>query len=121
MQTTLGPLEQTILSEIWKQKTATVRSVLDSLQSERELAYTTVMTIMTRLTEKNILERKKQGKGYVYSPINSKQNFIQNMIRATMATIIDHYGEEAMTAFLAEAESLSQSEKETAVQQLQHP
>lgn len=118
MQTTLGPLEQKILSEVWRQKTATVRSVLESLRAEKDIAYTTVMTIMTRLTEKKILQRRKEGKGYLYSPMKSKKNFLQNMIRNTVHSLVDRYGEEAMVAFLKETQTLSQKDRNDALEDL---
>jgi predicted transcriptional regulator len=65
----LGPLEAEVMRVMWSaQKPLGVRAVLDALNQERAsaLAYTTVMTVMSRLAEKEILHRQLDGRGYVY-------------------------------------------------------
>ncbi|HEX6062217.1 MAG TPA: BlaI/MecI/CopY family transcriptional regulator, partial [Candidatus Limnocylindria bacterium] len=53
----LGPLETAVMDRLWKRRQATVRDVVDDLAKSRSLAYTTVMTIMTRLHAKGLLVR----------------------------------------------------------------
>ena len=57
----LGELEAEVLGVVWEMKQATVQEVKDALEPRRSLAYTTVMTVMSRLAEKGILERRKEG------------------------------------------------------------
>ncbi|KAK1185795.1 BlaI/MecI/CopY family transcriptional regulator [Streptomyces sp. NBS 14/10] len=67
---TLGALESAVMRVCWEaQAPVTVRAVLDRLNEgrERPLAYTTVMTVMTRLAEKRMLDRAIQGRGYAYT------------------------------------------------------
>src|SRR3989454_503838 len=64
----LGPLEAEVMDRLWKRRSATVRDIVVELARTRELAYTTVMTIMVRLHEKGLLERVRDGKTYVYRP-----------------------------------------------------
>src|SRR5438445_7597026 len=64
----LGPLEAEVMDRLWKRRSATVRDIVDDLARSRELAYTTVMTIMVRLHEKELLERTREGKTYLYRP-----------------------------------------------------
>ncbi len=64
-----GPLEREVLDAVWAfGKPIPVRAVVDRLNAMRPepLAYTTVMTVMTRLAEKRALARSKVGRGYVY-------------------------------------------------------
>lgn len=49
--------------------------VLELLEGERELAYTTVMTILVRLWQKGLLERRKDGRAYAYHPIQSREEW----------------------------------------------
>ena len=61
-----GELETTILHLFSKSETGlTVSDVISKLGGSS--AYTTVMTVMTRLFEKGILKRKKMGRSYLYS------------------------------------------------------
>ena len=58
----LGPLERRIMQIFWKYPCSTVRSVQEQLSAEnKKLAYTTVMTIMTRLVKKGALKREMDG------------------------------------------------------------
>ena len=59
-------LEFEILKILWRVGPATVREVREELASFRDLAYTSVMTIMTIMTDKGYLSRRKKGSGYVY-------------------------------------------------------
>lgn len=70
-KTTLGPLEQQLLEEIWKCKTATVRELLD--QSKLKLAYTTIMTTLDRLYKKQLLNRVAEGRAFRYSPRHTQE------------------------------------------------
>ena len=64
----------------WEQNEITVKSALFHLQDKKSLAYTTVMTILTRLTEKKLLKRTKKGRNYIYSPAISKEKFLNSKI-----------------------------------------
>ena len=57
----LGDLEADIMEVVWSKTTITVREVFGELKKTREIAYTTVMTVMTRLAEKGLLQKNKTG------------------------------------------------------------
>ncbi len=61
-------LELEILKILWRDEQATVRQVRKKLLNFRKLAYTSVMTMMTIMTEKGYLNRSKEGNCYVYKP-----------------------------------------------------
>lgn len=62
----LAPLELDCMNTLWPLGEATVREIRDRLAQRRARAYTTIMTIMDRLTRKGIVERRKSGRKYVY-------------------------------------------------------
>lgn len=62
----LAPLELDCMNTLWPLGEATVREIRDHLAERRARAYTTIMTIMDRLTRKGIVERRKSGRKYVY-------------------------------------------------------
>lgn len=98
----LGPLEAAIMERLWKRGTATVREVVDDLGRTRALAYTTVMTIMTRLHEKGLLERSRDGKTYVYRPAFSRQEHRERLSRELVRGLVDEFGDVALAHFAAE-------------------
>jgi BlaI family penicillinase repressor len=61
-------LELEILKILWRDGPCTVRDVRDSLAEVRELAYTSVMTVMNIMTRKRYLRRTKDGRSYLYAP-----------------------------------------------------
>lgn len=74
-QLSLGPLESEILQIIWDFGTVTVKDVHDRILSDpdRELAYTSVTTVLNRLTNKGWLVCDKQGRSFVWRPLVSRE------------------------------------------------
>src|SRR5262245_3483866 len=64
----LSRLELECMKAIWLRSAQTVSDVQKGLLPLRPLAYTTVLTILDRLSRKGAVTRVKQGKAYVYTP-----------------------------------------------------
>ncbi len=73
-------LELEILKILWKGGPATVRTVRDSLAGTRDPAYTSVMTVMTIMTQKGFLKRTKDGQSFVYQPCVTEKVTIRRML-----------------------------------------
>jgi predicted transcriptional regulator len=85
---------------VWAAEEAiSVRQVLDALNEPRgePLAYTTVMTVMNRLTDKGVLERHGERRRYLYEATASDAAGI------AVRDVIDTYGDAAIAHFLDEA------------------
>ena len=80
----LGELETEIMNVLWERRSATVQDVVDALKPGRSLAYTTVMTVMTRLAQKGYLERRKDGRSFVYSPTTSRESVAESALGAVV-------------------------------------
>jgi predicted transcriptional regulator len=94
----LGPLEAEVMQVLWPAGAPMdVRSVLEAMNERRStpLAYTTVMTVMARLAEKEILTRRREGRGFVYEPAvpNAAAIAVRNVVRdfgdAAVAGLVD--------------------------------
>ncbi len=74
-QLSLGPLEREILKLVWELGCATVKDVHERILSDpnRELAYTSVTTVLRRLTQKGWLSCEKQGRAFCWKPLVSRQ------------------------------------------------
>lgn len=67
-------LESAIMELLWSSERAmTPGEVRDTLGESREIAYTTVLTVMSRLWKKGLLERERHGRSYTYSPREDKE------------------------------------------------
>ena len=62
----LAPLELDCMNALWPSGEATVRQIQEALRPTRPRAYTTIMTILDRLAQKGIVQRRKSGRAWVY-------------------------------------------------------
>src|SRR5262245_2217304 len=105
----LGPLEREVMEFIWRRpKRAAGISVRDiHLAFEERLAYTTLMTTLDRLHKKGLLERRKDGRAFLYSPRLSPQEFERSVARDVIDTLLGRGAEgvEPVLACIVEAVS----------------
>jgi predicted transcriptional regulator len=64
---------------------ASVRDVLQDLRRGRQIAYTTVMTVMDNLHRKGLLRRQMLGRAYVYEVVGSKEAYAAELMRGSLA------------------------------------
>lgn len=71
----LGPLETEILEIVWQLKLVTVKNVHDQILQDpnRELAYTSVTTVLRRLTQKGWLRCSKKGRAFSWQALVSRE------------------------------------------------
>ena len=94
-----GELESMVLEVLWQRaEWSTPRDVHEAIAGERALAYTTVMTILSRLWQKGALERRKVGKAFAYRPILSKEERAAQRMSELLATAGN--GSLALTRFV---------------------
>jgi len=103
----LGDLEADIMELVWERETASVRDIHEILEQDRELAYTTVMTVMSRLSDKGILLKERLGKYYLYKPALTKEEFSQTMFASVVSGIKADLGKNALAFFV---DSLTEDE-----------
>jgi predicted transcriptional regulator len=98
---TLGPLEAEVMAVVWQAAVpVTVREVADRLNAGRAapLAYTTVMTVMSRLAGKGILAREQAGRGFVYTPVAA------DTAEIAVRGVLDEFGDAALARFVERVE-----------------
>jgi len=96
----LGELEAAVMQNIWPQDEVTVRQVWDALQPTRDLAYTTVMTVMSRLVQKGVLTARKQGKTYYYQATSTPEEFVAQQAQRAVQDLLTQFGDVAIAQFL---------------------
>ena len=61
------------MTRVWKwNRPVTVREVLEDLQQERSIAYTTVMTVLDNLHQKGWVRRESEGRAYRYEAVSTR-------------------------------------------------
>jgi len=102
----LGELQAQIMEIAWQQGAITVRDVLDALGSGRDLAYTTVMTVMSRLADQELLIRELIGKTYIYHAVGTREQFRAGISGAIVNDLVTDFGDLALTQFVDALERL---------------
>jgi predicted transcriptional regulator len=81
-----GELENQVLNVLWAADGAcTPRAVHAALGSERDLAYTTVMTILVRLWRKGLVDREPAGRAFAYKPVESRDERVASRMGELLA------------------------------------
>jgi predicted transcriptional regulator len=98
----LGSLESEIMEVLWgARRPLTVREALDALNDNRTppLAYTTVLTVMSRLAEKGALTRTTRGRGHAYEPAAADEAAlaVQGVLRTYGDAAVSHFLDQAAT------------------------
>lgn len=108
----LFDLEADIMEIVWSKgwHRFSVADVHRDLQRRREIAYTTVMTTVDRLREKELLTRSRKGKRYEYRPVMTRQQFCRVMAQEVLASLPD-LGRETALALLVDRVSEADEEE----------
>jgi predicted transcriptional regulator len=83
------PLELECLKVLWTLGEGNVKDVREVLTQSRNLAYTTVMTVLDRLEKRGKVERKKQGRKFVYRPSVSRDSLRRLAVEALVDDFFD--------------------------------
>jgi len=109
----LGELESEIMKIIWRRKDATsVKDMAGILGKRRQIAYTTVMTIMARLVNKGVLIRHLSGPSYLYEPKVTKDQFMARAVHGIFSSAVSTLGEEVLTHFIKEIQKIDPKKRQ---------
>jgi len=94
----LSNLEAEIMDVIWSLGSANVRGVMNKLKRKPKLAYTTIMTVMSRLFNKGVLKRRLLRDAYIYTPVQDKPSFYAAISKKIINDLINNFGEDIAIA-----------------------
>lgn len=89
-----GPLEAKIMELFWEseQEEFSIKEMQKALESEKNSNFNTVMTVMNRLVEKNVLTKRASGRVSLYRPIQSKEEFFDEQSKKLTENLLDEFG-----------------------------
>ena len=86
----IGEAELEVLQTLWEHGPATVREVMNDLHEHgRQLAYTTVLTFLTRLEQKGCVTSDKSDLAYVYRPKVTRDKVSRSRLEAVLDSFYD--------------------------------
>jgi predicted transcriptional regulator len=100
LESIFGALELRVLEALWRRGEATVRDLHDDFPSA---AYTTLMTTMDRLHRKGALERRKDGRAFLYRPAHSREQLESDIVARAITPLLRSGGNDPiLSCFLDE-------------------
>lgn len=108
----LTDLEIDIMNVVWRLRRATVRQIVDSLRDQRPLAYTTVQTVLSILTQKGVVRYTREGRAFVYTAIVKPEGVRQEVINAVVEKLFAG-SPQSLVLHLIESDALTAEEAES--------
>jgi predicted transcriptional regulator len=104
----LGELERAVMDQVWAaaddgRHTVSVREVHEALSRRRVIAYTTVMTVMGRLTDAGLLTQERSGRAYRYAAAGSREELTAATMREQLQGMGGQDRRTALLHFLDDA------------------
>jgi len=109
--THLGETEMEVLHHVWDLGEATVADVRERILEDRDVAYTTVMTVLKKLADKGYLDYYEKGRSYVYRPAEEPDAVQHSLLRRLMEKVF-RGSPTALVQTLVQREDLSDDERE---------
>lgn len=102
----MGDLERAVMEHLWSadRRWLTVREVHEALAADRDIAYTTVMTVMDRLAKKELVAQRREGRAYLYRAAGSRSAMTADLMRRTLTDFAKEDRRTALLAFVGEAD-----------------
>jgi predicted transcriptional regulator len=97
----LGPLARKVMEHLWRFGSASVSEVRDAVSASggRELAYTTVLTILLRLHEKGYVTRSREGRHFCYAAAFDEPALRAEVGRRELRRLIERHGADSVAGF----------------------
>jgi predicted transcriptional regulator len=112
----ISNLEAEIMKIVWDKGNVTVREVHETmLRREIEkkehsfIPYTTVMSTMTTLAEKQLLKQDKAAKTYIYSAAVDKKELSKSIIQSVSDKLLEESTSGMVSRFLSDSKNLTKS------------
>jgi predicted transcriptional regulator len=102
----LGDLERAVMESLWSVpdgEARTVREVHTELASGRDIAYTTVMTVMDRLARKEMVHQERDGRAYRSRARTTRAGMTAELMRETLDDFSEEDRSTALVAFVEDA------------------
>ena len=95
-----GQLQNEIMELIWKRGEVSVRDIHAVLARSRPIAYTTVMTVMSRLAERELLQRRRSGSSYLYRAAETRDESAGRAIDSILGRLGRAIGTPVLSRFV---------------------
>ena len=96
----LGTLERDIIEILWNRGESSIKDILEAFPFDRNISYSTIITVTNRMAKKGLLKKRKVGKAYFYSPIYSREQFFEVISKKVVEGVSEFSFQAAMVHFV---------------------
>jgi predicted transcriptional regulator len=108
-EVSLSDLQLSLMRVLWARGEASTAEVAEALRGERDLAHTTVATLLTRLEKRGLLATRRDGRALVYRPLVSEGEVQRSMVGSLLDNLFSGRAS-ALLSHLVEARQVSEAE-----------
>jgi predicted transcriptional regulator len=108
----LSELEQEVMGVVWSLGKCTIREVVEETNKKKNLAYTTIATILERLHEKGLVKKDTSSFTVIFTPKQTKEEFSQRIARTLLDKFFGSFGDAAIASFAKSIDRLPKEKKE---------
>lgn len=73
----LGTLEKNIMEVVWNHGESSIKEIVNTLTADKNISYSTVITVTNRMAKKGLLKKRKVGKAFFYKPEYTRKEFLE--------------------------------------------
>ncbi|MCB0949028.1 MAG: BlaI/MecI/CopY family transcriptional regulator [Mycobacterium sp.] len=109
--TRLGELERSVMDHLWSaDEPQTVRQVHQALAAHRDLAYTTIMTVLQRLAKKNLVVQHRDDRAHRYTPTHGRDELVAGLMVDALDQVADSGSREAALVHFVERVGIEEAD-----------
>jgi predicted transcriptional regulator len=84
------------MNVLWKRGSATVPELVETITKKRDIAYTTVLTVVQRLHARGLLEREAEGRSFRYRPTRTREELLADWSDELIDRLLGDFGDVAV-------------------------
>jgi predicted transcriptional regulator len=92
----LGTAQAELLNILWRRGSATVPELVESVTKKRDVAYTTILTLVQRLHGRGLLAREPEGRGFRYRPTRTREELLADWSDELIDRLLGEFGDVAV-------------------------
>lgn len=107
------------MTALWRLEAGTVEDVRQALPPRYRGAYNTVQTVLNRLADRGLLDRKREGHAFTYRPRFTEAEYLSRSIASTLATASTAARQAALAQVIGSLDGAELKELQRLARQLQ--
>ena len=115
-----GELELQVMDILWQKKKSPISEIFKEINNNRNIAYTTVATVLQRLYDKGLVDRNEESNHYIYIPKLSKKDYSAKLVKSFINKLVNNFGDIALVHFVEEAKKIDKRKLKKIINEIKH-